>query len=119
MMDSKGKMNVSVFVDGKIVPMQSITEWEWKRTAVVARFLQVNLNLPIRDITRDINGPRDIITVREEFTKIKINTGDDRLRSILNCTTTLYQEFCMCHGFAQAHGLWKKKLRLSIVTTVV
>ncbi len=77
-------MKITVYVEGKTIPMQKINDWELKRTIVVARFLQSKLNLPKQDITRDKNGLRDIAAIRADLTKIKTEAGIDKLRSILN-----------------------------------
>lgn len=76
-------MSFTVMMRGKVLPEEEIQKWELKRAKFVYDFLQKNLGLPKRDITRDENGLRDIDDIRHELAMIKIDAGQEKLREIL------------------------------------
>lgn len=87
-------MAVKIYINNKEVSIKEINNWELNRSKKVAYYLQKKSHIPVKDITIDENGVRDIKDVRHELTKLKLNIGSEKIREILNSTLN-FTTFCV------------------------
>ncbi|MFA9269309.1 MAG: hypothetical protein ACEQSX_00915 [Baekduiaceae bacterium] len=82
-------MSVTVYVGGRLLPVEDIEAWERARALRVARTLQRRLRLPKRDIAHDDAGAaRDMAAIRAALVDMKLSVEPDVLRRMLRWETT-------------------------------